>query len=46
MNHAPANTGGTAVISGSFTLQEARELAAILESAVDLRIRVVEERKI
>ena len=38
-------TGGTAVISGSFTMQEARELAAIIESAVDLRIRVMEERK-
>ncbi len=38
-------TGGAAVISGSFTMQEARELAATLESAVDLRIRVVEERK-
>lgn len=38
-------TGGSAVIQGSLTLPEARELAALLESAVDLRLRVVEERR-
>ena len=38
-------TGGSAQISGSFKLAEARELAALLETALDWRIRLVEERQ-